>query len=120
MRRPIWPLALLLAVANATPVVAGGRLVYAVASKGQSFQAEKTEIFSVDLDSGERTLLFSDEHASIRIIEQLYVFHWPVIAGGRLFAHATERRRVPAFPGNAALYELRADGSNIFRKVADI
>jgi len=103
-----------------TTAFAGERLVYAVATKGQTFVAEKTEIDSVDLDSGERTLLFSDEHASIRIIEQLYVFHWPVMAGGRLFAHAVERGRVPAFPGNAALYELRADGSNGFRRVAGI
>jgi hypothetical protein len=120
MRKEISCLALVLTLATAAPTLASERLVYAVASKGQAFVAEKTEIFSVDLDTGQRTLLFSDEHTSIRLIEQLYVFHWPLFAGGRLFAHAIERGRVPAFPGNAALYELKADGSNLSRKIADI
>jgi hypothetical protein len=120
MGRAASLLVLAVALASGAPVLAGDWLVYAVTSKGQAFMAEKTEIFAVDPDSGKRAPIFSDEHAPIRIVEQLYVFHWPVIAGGRLFAHAVERGRVPPHPGNGALYELRTDGSNGARKIADI
>jgi len=99
---------------------AGEKLVYAVVYKGVNYAAVKTEILSVDLETAEKQLVFSDEKTSIVLVQNLYAFHFPVVGGGKLFAHAAERGRSVPFPGNASLYELSADGSNLFRRICPI
>jgi hypothetical protein len=97
---------------------AGEKLVYAVAHKGSDYQVEKTELFSVDPESGRWQLVFTDEDSPIVLLERLYVFHFPVAGGGRVFAHAARRGESVPFPGNADLYELTIDGSGSFKTIA--
>jgi len=99
---------------------AGEKLVYAVVYKGSSYAAAKTEILSVDPETAEKQLLFSDEKTSIVLLQNLYVFHFPVVGGGKLFAHASERGKSVPFPGNASFYELSVDGSNLFRRICPV
>lgn len=96
---------------------AEGRLLYVEIHKGSDFSAAKTNVFSLDIETGEKRLIFSDEKVPIVIPQHLYVFHFPVVGGGRLFAHAVERGRQAPFPGNGSLYELYVDGSNLFRRI---
>jgi hypothetical protein len=100
--------------------LAGERLVCAISYKGADYTAAKTEILAVDPETGERHIVFSDEKAPIVLVERLYVFHFPVVGGGRLFAHAAERGKTVPFPGNASLYELSIDGSNTCRKICPV
>ncbi len=99
---------------------AGEELVYAVVHKGADYLAVKTEIHAIDLETAERQLVFSDENSPITLVQRLYVFHFPVAGGNKLFAHATRRGEPIPFPGNASLYELSTDGSNSFRQIAPI
>ncbi len=99
---------------------AGETLVYAVVYKGSSYAAAKTEIFSVDPETAEKQRVFSDEKTSIVLLQSLYVFHFPVVGGGKLFAHAAERGKSVPFPGNASLYELSTNGSNSFRRICPV
>jgi hypothetical protein len=99
---------------------AGERLIYAVVYKGAGYTAVKTEMFSIDPETAEKRLLFSDEKASIVLLQRLYVFHFPVVGGRKLFAHAAERGSPVPFPGNGSLYELSGDGSNSFRRITHV
>ncbi len=99
---------------------AGEKLIYAVVYKGSDFLAVKTEIRSIDPETGEKRLIFSDEKTSIILLQHLYVFHFPVVGGHKLFVHAGDRGKSVAFPGNASLYELSADGSNLFRRITSV
>ncbi|MFC1896856.1 hypothetical protein ACFL0Q_09435 [Thermodesulfobacteriota bacterium] len=99
---------------------AGERLAYAVVSKASDFTAAKTEIFCIDPDTSEKELLFSDANTSIILLQRLYVFHFPVAGGGRLFAHAAHRSAFVPFPGNDSLWELSVDGSNDFRRMTHV
>jgi hypothetical protein len=101
-------------------VWAGEKLVYAISYKGSDYTAVKTEIIAIDPETAEKYVIFSDEKASIVLVEKLYVFHFPVVAGGKLFAHAAERGKTVPFPGNASLYELSIDGSNLFRRICPV
>lgn len=96
------------------------RLVYAVAYKGSHYAAIRTEIFSIDPETAEKRFVFSDEKTAIVLIQRLYVFHFPVVGGGKLFAHAAERGRSVPFPGNGSLYELAIDGSNLVRLICPV
>lgn len=102
------------------PAAGGERLVYAVVHKGVSYEAAYTEIFSLDPVSGRRRLLFSDERSPIVLLQRLYVFHFPVVGGRRIFAHAAERNAPRPFPGNGDLYEIAADGSGEYRRIARV
>lgn len=97
---------------------AGEKLLYAVIYKGSDYTAAKTDIFSVDVETDEKKLVFSDEKTPIVLRQNLYVFHFPAVGGSKLFAHAVDRGRQASFPGNGSLYELYADGSNLFRRIA--
>jgi hypothetical protein len=99
---------------------AGERLIYAVVYKGAGYTAVKTEMFSIDPETAEKRLLFSDEKTSIVLLQRLYVFHFPVVGGRKLFAHAAERGSPVPFPGNGSLYELSGDGSNSFRRITHV
>jgi hypothetical protein len=98
----------------------GERLVYAIVYKGSDYAAIKTEIFSVDPETSDKRPVFSDEKTSIVLLQNLYVFHFPVAGREKLFAHATERGKSVSFPGNDSLYELFTDGSNHFRKICPV
>ncbi len=99
---------------------AGEKLAYAIVYKGSNYAAVKTEILSVDPETDEKQFVFSDEKTSIVLVQNLYVFHFPVMGGGKLFAHAAERGRSVPFPGNASLYELYTDGSNLYRRICPV
>ena len=99
---------------------AGEKLVYAVVYKSSSYAASKTEILAIDPETAEKRLAFEDEKTPIVLIQHLYVFHFPVAGGGKLFAHAFDRGQSLPFPGNGSLYELSADGANLFRKIAPV
>jgi hypothetical protein len=99
---------------------AGEELVYAVVYKGSGYIAVRTEIVSIDLETAEKRLVFSDEKTSIVLLQHLYVFHFPVAGGRKLFAHAAQRGKHIPSPGNVSLYELSADGSNSFRRIAPV
>jgi hypothetical protein len=96
---------------------AGEKLAYAVVYKGSNYTGIKTEILSIDPETAEKRLIFSDKKTSILLLQRLYVFHFPVVGGRKLFAHAVNRGESIPFPGNGALYELSADGSNLFRRI---
>jgi len=107
-------------VALTMPVHGAERLVYAVVHKSSDHSPMKTDVFSIDPESAEKRVVFSDESTSILLLQRLYVFHFPVVGGGKLFAHAAERGVQVGFPGNASIYELSTDGSNSFRMVAEV
>jgi hypothetical protein len=88
------------------------KLVYSVGYKnsGYGYTVVKTEIFSVDPETGERQIIFSDDMTPIAVIQIPFVFHFPVVGGDKLFAHASERDKSRPFPGNGSLYELSIDG----------
>jgi hypothetical protein len=113
-------LAAVLSLAWASPARAGEELVCAVVHKGADYTAARTDLLSIDPDSGERRILFSDEGLPIVLQQRLYAFHFPVVGGSKLFAHAVARGETQSFPGNGALYELSAGGSNSFRKIAAV
>ena len=85
----------------------------------------KTEIFAVDVQTGNRRVVFSDQG-----LDWILLPAYPgggerqvmVSSGGRVFARGLPRNRYsggwPTFP--AALYELKLDGSNQGRKIFDI
>jgi hypothetical protein len=99
---------------------AGEELVYTVVHKGTDYDIVKTEIHAIDPETNESRQVFSDANTSITLVQRLYVFHFPVAGGNKLFAHAAQREEPIPFPGNAALYELSTDGSNSFRKIAPV
>ncbi|MDH5298159.1 MAG: hypothetical protein OEV91_04000 [Desulfobulbaceae bacterium] len=99
----------------AAPAWAGEQLVFALVHKGADFTAGRTELLAVDAASGKRHRLFDDQGLSLRLPQHLYVFHFPVAGGNRIFARGVERLR--AAPG--AIHELAVDGSNGFRKVCE-
>jgi hypothetical protein len=101
-------------------VQAGEKLITCVVHKGSGYVAQTTEIFSVDPVSGEKKLIYSDQNSSIVVKQQLYVFHFPAIGGGKIFAQAQERGKVAPFPGNAWLYQFSIDGSNEHRGIAQV
>jgi hypothetical protein len=78
----------------------------------------KTEIYSLSLTTGKRTLLFSDEgpHLEIKAAGAL-------ASGGKAYYLGTWRERhttpSPMVTSEIAIYELSLDGSNHFRKVGE-
>jgi hypothetical protein len=107
-------------LALTAPAWGGEKLVCVVVHKGTDYRAAKTEIITVDPESAEKQIVFSDEDAAIVLLQRLYVFHFPAVGGGKLFAHGAERGKPVQFPGNASLYELSADGSDSFRRIASV
>lgn len=99
---------------------AGEKLAYAIVYKGSDYTGVKTDILSIDPETDEKRLVFSDEKTSIVLLQHLYVFHFPVVAGCKLFAHAADRGKSVPFPGNGSLCELSADGSNLYRKITHV
>jgi len=99
---------------------AGEKLLYAVIYKGSGYTAVKTDIFSLDVETGEKSPVFSDQKTPIVLKQHLYVFHFPVVGGRKLFAHAIDRGGQAPFPGNGSLYEIFTDGSNRFQKIAPV
>lgn len=106
---------------------AGQALLYSL-STGDSTpfpRIAKTEIFAVDVETGNRRVVFSDAG-----LDWILLPAYPgggerrtmVTAGGRIFARGFPRKSYsggwPTFP--AALYELKLDGSNEARKIFDI
>lgn len=85
----------------------------------------KTEIWAVDVQTGNRRVVFSDEG-----LDWILLPAYPgggerqtmVAAGGKVFARGLPRKIYqggwPTFP--AVLYELKLDGSNQGRKIFDI
>ncbi len=109
-----------LLLALAAPLWAGEQLVYAVVYKDTDYQASRTEVFSINPETAERQLIFSDEKTPILLLQHLYVFHFPVVGGRSLFVHAAERGKVVPSTGNAFLYELASAGSQSFRRIAPV
>ena len=116
--------ALLLAGGSPAPrtaeAAARERLVYAVVHKGAAFEADHTEIYSLDLDSGEQRLLFTDKKSPIVLLQRLYVFHFPVAGGRRIYAHGAERGAPRSHPGNGPIYEISTDGTGTYRRLARV
>jgi hypothetical protein len=85
----------------------------------------KTEIFAVDIQTGQQRLAFSDQGLDW-LLQPAYPGgrerHVIVTAGGRVFARGLPRNPYrggwPTFP--AGLYELTIDGLNRGRKIFDI
>lgn len=107
-------------IALAPGAEAGEKLVYSIVHKGSDYTAAKTEIFAVDPETREERLVFSDEATSIVLTQSLYVFHFPVAAGGKLFARAAGRRGALPAPAESGLYELAADGSDAVRRIGPL
>src|SRR5229473_5661849 len=78
----------------------------------------KTEIYSLSLADGKRTLLFSDEGLHLQIMAT-----GAVAGDGKPYIAAFWRERrtspTPTVTSEEALYEISLDGSNHFRKIAD-
>jgi hypothetical protein len=117
MKRQLF---LFIMFASALSVQPEEQLIYCVIQKGSSYVAENTDIYAVNPDNAMTRILFSDEGSPIVLRQQLYVFHFPVMGGNKLFAHAAARGTLVPFPGNASLYELALNGSNSFRKITAI
>ncbi len=125
MKRLIVLISLILSAACAR---AGERLVYSVAQEdaGRFPRLVKTEIFAVELDGGNKTLLFSDAGTTIILLPVRRAGGIPeqvmVSASGRVFARGVERSRYPGgwYDKPASIYELTINGTNAFRKVFDI
>jgi len=98
------------------------RLVYSVGYKnsGHGYTVVKTEVFSIDPATREKQIIFSDDMTPITVIQIPFVFHFPVVGGNKLFAHAAERDKSRPFPGNGSLYELSIDGSNRVRRICSV
>ncbi|MFZ1946800.1 MAG: hypothetical protein WAW06_04580 [bacterium] len=96
---------------------AGEKLVYAVCHKASDYTAARPEIFSIDPETGEKQLVFSDRHSTIVLTQHLYVFHFPAAGGGKIFAYGALRGAPPTSPGKALLCELSTDGSNTSRVI---
>jgi hypothetical protein len=106
---------------------AGQTLLYSLSTGDPtpSPRIAKTEIFAVDVQTGNRRVVFSDAG-----LDWLLLPAYPgggerqtmVTAGGRVFARGLSRNSYrggwPTYP--AALYELKMDGSNLGRKLFDI
>jgi hypothetical protein len=78
---------------------AGEKLVYAVVYKGSNYAAVRTEIISLDPETAEKQLVFSDEKTSIVLVQNRYVFHFPVVGGASC---------LPMPPSGAGLFPFPA------------
>lgn len=83
--------------------------------------AQKTEIYSVSIETGKRTLLFSDAGAYFEILAP----NLAAIHGDKAYVKGVERHSVTVpFPqihaDPEAIYELALDGSNHFRKLFEL
>jgi len=80
--------------------------------------ARKTEIYSVSILDGRRSLLFSDENLHLEIAARA-----SVSGRGKAYAAGVWRERrttpIPGFYSDEGVYELSLDGSNHFRKIGD-
>lgn len=109
------------------PPAAGQTLLYSLTT-GDSTpfpRIAKTEIFAVDVQNGDRRVVFSDAG-----LDWLLLPAYPgggerqtmATAGGRIFARGLPRSSYqggwPTYP--AALYELKLDGSNQGRRIFSI
>lgn len=122
-----WLIVWLAAVPLAALAVADQALLYSLSTGNPTTfpRIAKTEIFAVDVQTGNRRVVFSDVG-----LDWLLLPAYPgggerqtmVAAGGRIFARGLPRNSYtggwPTFP--AALYELKIDGSNQGRKIFDI
>ena len=122
MKRPI--LFLLCVVFLAQAACAGESLVYAVrTAETKAAQAlSKTEIFSVDADSGKRKLIFSDANSQILLLPGSDVQSDIVAAGGRIFSRGVERKLYGSQRSDypAAIFQLPASPAGKLRKIFDI
>jgi len=122
-----WLLVLLCMISLEPAARAGEGLVYSI-SEGESRPSPyltKTEIVSINPNSGRERVVFSDAGAEVMVLPSSPGSgQGPVIAvgGGKLIARGFERKGYtggwPTFP--AAVYELSTDGSGRTRKIFDI
>lgn len=95
---------------------AGEKLVYTVMYKGEDFGMIKGEVFTIDPETGQTELIFSDDGTPIMLKGKMRM-----TPNGRLFAIANERsERGRRIHGRTAIYELSIDGSRSFRKVKPV
>jgi len=84
--------------------------------------SRKTEIYSISMIDGKRSLLFSDEGMNLEILPAPINAGYPLLGSTRAYVTAVERewRGAPTpgvFAGPPALYEIRLDGSKQFRRL---
>jgi hypothetical protein len=122
-----WLIVWLAVVSLAAQAGSGQVLLYSLSTGDPtpSPRIAKTEVFAVDVQTGNRRVVFSDAG-----LDWLLLPAYPgggerqtmVAAGSRVFARGLPRNSYrggwPTFP--AALYELKIDGSNQGRKIFDI
>src|SRR5512143_3655397 len=111
----------------AAQAAVGQVLLYSQSTGNSSMppRIAKTEIWAVNVETGNRRVIFSDESPDWMLLPA-----YPgggerqvmVAAGGKVFARGFPRKSYqggwPTHP--AALYELKIDGSNQGRKIFDI
>ncbi|UCE24192.1 MAG: hypothetical protein JSU74_13010 [Candidatus Zixiibacteriota bacterium] len=112
---------LVFTVLLADAACAGEKLVYAVRHKSYDQAIIKTEVFSIDPETGERELILTDEISPSATSEPLLIYSFPVLAGGEFFACATERDRYARpIRSTAAFYEISIDDTCAFRQIAPV
>jgi hypothetical protein len=106
---------------------AGESVVYSITTRDPNshLPIEKTEIFAIDLETGKRRTLFSDDlTAGFLLLPSGKMKGEIATADGRLFSVGIELSRDPAggysFQGPEAIYELSTDGSGSKRKVLGV
>jgi hypothetical protein len=106
---------------------AGESVVYSITTRDPNSQLpiEKTEIFAIDLKTGKRRTLFSDDVSTGFLLLPSGAMKGEIAtAGGRLFSVGIELSRNPAggysFQGPEAIYELSTDGSGSKRKILGV
>ncbi|HKF52661.1 MAG TPA: hypothetical protein VKB26_10130, partial [Candidatus Acidoferrales bacterium] len=86
-------------------------------------QRLKTEIWSVSLQGGKRTLLFSDEGTNFELIPTVDMGHSPFVGTNVAYVKGVERSWETAPPmlyeTPPGVYEVSLDGSNRFRRLFD-
>jgi len=84
-----------------------------------SIPESKTDIFTIDTETGKKRLLFSDAGAKFFLVPAAK--GGIAAGGGRIFAVAVDRQDAANDPRSAgAVYELSTDGSGKARKIFDL
>jgi hypothetical protein len=106
---------------------AGESVVYSITTRDANshLPIEKTEIFAIDLETGKRRTLFSDDvNSGFLLLPSGGMKGEIATAGGRLFSVGIELSGNPAggysFQCSEAIYELSTDGSGSKRKILGV
>ena len=88
--------------------------------EGLPVDETKTEIFAINLETGTKRLVFSDEKSNIVLLPEGGARAGIVTGGGKVFAVAMDRQEVANAHGTSAVYELSTDGSGRSRKIFEV